>query len=120
LVPENVARAARAGTHAGCGLDHGADDFRVLPHAEIIVGAPDDDVTPPLRGVPDRTRKPTRNALELGEHAVAPLIPQTGDRVSKKVVIVHQPFLARKLVEHGKSGLCLGSGKPALIGGLRR
>jgi hypothetical protein len=45
--PGDIARASRAGPHPGCGFDHGANDLRMLAHAEIIVGAPDHDVAGP-------------------------------------------------------------------------
>ena len=38
-----------AGAHPGRGLDHGADHLRVLAHAEVVVGAPDHDLTRALR-----------------------------------------------------------------------
>ena len=56
----DVAGAARAGAHAGGGLDHGADHLGVLAHAEIVVGAPDHDLARPLRGVPDGVRESGR------------------------------------------------------------
>ncbi len=43
----NVAGTAGAGAKARRGRDHGADDFRMLPHAEIIVRAPNHDVARP-------------------------------------------------------------------------
>ncbi len=44
----DVAGAAGAGADAGRGLDHGADHFRMLAHAEIVVGAPDHDIARPF------------------------------------------------------------------------
>ena len=72
----DIARAARARAHARRGLDHRADHLRVLPHAEIVVGAPDHDVPLALRRMPERVREPAGDALEIGEHAVAPLVMQ--------------------------------------------
>ena len=46
----DIAGAASAGADAGRGLDHGADDLRVLTHAEVVVGAPDHDIARPRRG----------------------------------------------------------------------
>ena len=77
----DVAGAAGAGADAGRGLDHGADHLRVLAHAEIVVGAPDHDVALALRRVPDRVRKAARDALEVGENAVAPLVMQAAEGV---------------------------------------
>ena len=47
--PRNVAGAAGAGAGPGGGLDHGADNLGVLPHSEVVVGAPDHDVAGPFR-----------------------------------------------------------------------
>ena len=43
----NVAGTAGTGAKARRCRDHGADDFGVLPHAEIIVRAPDHDIARP-------------------------------------------------------------------------
>jgi hypothetical protein len=72
----DVARAAGARAHARRGLDHRADHLRVLAHAEVVVGAPDDDVAPALRRMPVGVREPAGDALEVGEHAIAPLLAQ--------------------------------------------
>src|SRR5262245_5445533 len=63
----------RSGAHAGGGVDHGSDNFRVLPHAEIVVGAPDHDIARPFRRIPAGVGKSSCNALEIGEHSIAPL-----------------------------------------------
>ena len=48
----DVARAARARTHRARGGAHCFDHLRVLAHAEIIVGAPHDDVPLAVRAFP--------------------------------------------------------------------
>ncbi len=85
----DVARAARAGAHAGCGLDHGADHLRVLGHAEVVVRAPDHDVALALRGVPDRVRKTACDALEIGENPVAALVPQFAQGRREITLVIH-------------------------------
>ncbi len=82
----DVAGAAGAGAHAGCGLDHRADHLWVLAHAEIVVGAPHDDVARPLRRVPDRAREASGEPLEIGEHPVAALVLAAGRAQSVKYV----------------------------------
>ena len=86
----DVAGAAGAGADAGCGLDHGADHLRVLAHAEIVVGAPDHDIALALRRVPDRMREPARDPLEIGKHAVAPLVMQAIEGVLEKLAVIHR------------------------------
>src|SRR3954466_15482781 len=86
----DVAGAAGAGADPGRGLDHGADHLGVLAHAEIVVGAPDHDVARALRGVPDRMRKPARDALEIGENPVAPLVMQAVEGGTEKLAVIHR------------------------------
>ena len=45
----NIARPTGARPHPCRDLDHCANHFRMLAHAEIIVGAPDHDLTRALR-----------------------------------------------------------------------
>ena len=82
----DVARAASPGAEPGGGFDHGAHDLRVLPHAEIVVGAPDDDLFRSLRRVPNGVRKAASHPLEVGEDAVAPLDMQTRESVGEETV----------------------------------
>ncbi len=86
----NIAGAAGAGAGAGRGLHHGADHLGVLAHAEIVVGAPDDDVAFALRGVPYRMGKPPGQPFEIGKHAVTPFIVQLSKRAGKKRFVVHR------------------------------
>ena len=90
IVAGNVAGAAGAGAHPGRGLDHGADHFGMLAHAEIVVRAPDHDVARALRRVPDRVRKPAGDPLEIGKHPITPLAPQPAKRVGKKGAVIHE------------------------------
>src|SRR5262249_20334299 len=86
----DVAGAARAGAHAGRGLDHGADHLRVLAHAEVIIRTPYDDVARALWRMPDRARETAGEPLEIGEHPEAALITQPGQRIGEEIVVVHQ------------------------------
>ena len=85
----DVAGAAGAGADAGRGLDHGADHFGVLAHAEIVVGAPDHDIARPVRGMPHRMRKPARDPLEIGENPVTPLIMQAVEGGTEEFAVIH-------------------------------
>ena len=85
----DVAGAAGAGADAGRGLDHGADHFRMLAHAEIVVGAPDHDIAATLRRVPDRMREAARDPFEVGENAVAPLVMQAVESGTEKFAVIH-------------------------------
>src|SRR5438105_3573085 len=89
VIAGDVARAAGAGAHPGRGLDHGTDHFRMLTHAEVVVGAPDDDVFRTLRRMPHRVRKTSSNALKIGEYSITPFGPEAGQRLGEIAVIVY-------------------------------
>ena len=61
----------------------------MLTHPEVIIGAPDDDVPRPLRGMPDCAREAAGKPLEIGEYSVAALIPEPGKGVCKIRVVIH-------------------------------
>ena len=111
----DVARAARAGAHAGCGLDHGADHLRMLGHAEVIVRAPDHDVALALRGMPDRVRETACDALEIGKDPVAPLVPQFAQGRREITLVVHVLLLSGPRV-----ALFLEGFQPICRGEIRR
>jgi len=67
----DVTRAAGAGAARGYRLVHRHDDIGVLPHAEIIVGAPDGDLA--AIGVVECLGESPGAALEIGEDAIAAL-----------------------------------------------
>src|SRR5450759_2013865 len=94
----DVAGAAGAGADPGRSLDHGADHFRVLPHAEIVVGAPDHDVARPLRGMPRGVREPARNPLEIGENPVAPLVMQAVEGGTEELAVIHRKTWKRSVM----------------------
>ena len=83
----NVARPACPGAKPGGGFDHRSDDLRVLSHAEIVVGAPDDDLLRSLRRVPHGMGKAAGHPLEVREDPVAPFAMQPRDGVGKETVI---------------------------------
>src|SRR4029077_18252131 len=87
--PGNVARAAGASAHTGRGFDHGADHLRVLAHAEVVVRAPDHDRARAVRRTPGRVGKTPGDALEIGKHAIAPLLLYAGKGGRKEMIIGH-------------------------------
>src|ERR1700676_2034421 len=48
--------------------------------------------------MPDRAGKSACDPLKVGEHAIAPLVPQAPDRVCEKLVIVHEPEAVRSSI----------------------
>src|SRR5665811_2264084 len=94
----DVAGAPRAGADSGGGFHHGADHFRVLPHAEIVVGAPDHDVARAHRGMPHRVREPAGDALEIGENPVAPLVMQAVEGGTEKLAVIHRKTWKRSVM----------------------
>jgi hypothetical protein len=85
----DVAGAAGAGADAGGGFHHRADHLRVLAHAQVIVRAPDHHVALAVRRMPDSVRKASGDPLEVGEHAVTPLVMQTRQRFGEVAVVIH-------------------------------
>ncbi|MNJ64418.1 hypothetical protein D3C77_603660 [compost metagenome] len=63
----------------------------MLAHAEVVVGAPDDDVLlGAVRAAPHRLRKLAAHALQIGEDAIAAFIADLIHRVLKGGLIVEQ------------------------------
>src|SRR5258708_602797 len=93
----DVAGAAGTSPHSGGSLDHGADHFGMLPHAEIVVGAPDHDVARPLRGMPHRMWKPPRDTLKIGKTPVTPLIMEAVEGGTEELAVIHRENLKRSL-----------------------
>ena len=70
----DVPGAASTRAHCGRGLDHSADHLRVLTHAEVVVGAPDDNIPRAAGRMPNRMRKTAGDAFNVSKHAIAPLL----------------------------------------------
>ena len=89
----NVARAASPSAVAAGRLLHSGNHLRVTPHAEVVVGAPDDDFlllnARAIAAPPKRARKANCVALQFGEDPVAPLGAQPIGRLGEKRGIVH-------------------------------
>ena len=98
----DIAGAAGAGADPGRGLDHRADHLGVLAHAEIIVRTPDHDVARAVRRVPQRVRKPARDAFQIGENPVAVLVVQPPEGGTEELAIVHCVTRVRTKVEQAE------------------
>src|SRR3546814_18478302 len=99
---------------------HGFHDRGMLPHGEIIVGAPHcDRLWPIMSGKAARIGKGTLVAQYVNEHAVATLGVKSINRLRKNVLIVHgmlhhsSNLLDRKTVVKGK-----GVSRSGVQGGL--
>ena len=89
----DVARAAGADAHPPGRVGHGRDHRLVLAHAEIVVGAPDDDLAGLVPVPPQRVGEAPGDALQIGEDAIAPLGMERGDRLGEDRLIVHRAAL---------------------------
>src|ERR1700730_8072832 len=90
----DVARAAGAGTDGIDRLVHGGDHGRVLPHAEVVVGAPDGDgtrlpVALEVLGGGERTSV----TLQVGKDAVPAFLADGFQRVPELACILHRASL---------------------------
>src|ERR1700758_2658478 len=84
----DVARAPGAGSHARSRLDHRANHLWVLPHAQIIIRAPDHDLARSAQRMPDRVRKPPDLAFQVGKYTIATLVSKPVQCGIEKSVIV--------------------------------
>ena len=83
----DVAGAARAGADIPQRLVHGLEDGGMLAHCEIVVGAPNGDIPFALRGDQGGFRKIAAATLDVGEFAITPLRPESGDGSAEYVVM---------------------------------
>jgi hypothetical protein len=91
----DIAGAARPGARARRRPQHCPDDLRVLPHAEIVVRAPDHDFPRAIARVPDRVRETAGHAFEIREHSIALLFPQAVQSRGEKRIVIHAMGLSR-------------------------
>src|SRR5579871_1290576 len=93
----NVSRAAGPGARACDGLLHGLQHHRMLAHAEIVVGAPDDDFLGPAafrsRTMAQGPGEAARRSFEIGEDAIAPLGLEAADHIAEMLLVVHYQVL---------------------------
>ena len=89
----NVAGAAGADAHLFRGVAHRRDHVRVAAHAEIIVRAPDRDISDAALVMPFGIRIGLGVALEIGKHAIAALRLELAEGAVKMCSIcVHLVF----------------------------
>src|SRR5262245_33167472 len=87
--PRNISRPACACSHAQRRPDHGAKDFRVLAHAEVIIRAPDHYLARTFLRMPDGVRVAASYALEFNEHPITTFAAEPSQRV-REVAILRQ------------------------------
>ncbi len=85
----DVAGASGAGADAGCGLDHRANHLWVLAHAEVVVGAPDDDVAGAFRRMPHRMRETAGDAFQIGKDSIPPFVVEAIEGGTEKLAVIH-------------------------------
>ena len=85
----DVARPTCAGAaRIQCRM-HRANDGGVLPHAEIVVGAPDRHFLRAAIGMARRARKGAAVAFQFSEDAVAPFAVEPIDLLAEVGLVVH-------------------------------
>ncbi len=84
----DVARAAGARSHLVDRPVHGFDHGRVLPHAEIVVGTPHDDVALALGCMECRARERTAMADDVGKDAVTSFVLYGAQRFGQLLLVV--------------------------------
>jgi hypothetical protein len=88
----DVAGTAGADAEPSGGLLHGGDDLLILAHAQIVVRAPDGNLTRIVGLVAvDGAGELAGDALQIGKHPVASLLPESVDGVFENSAIIHQP-----------------------------
>jgi len=86
-VAGDVARAAGAGPNRPQRLLHGRQYCRVLPHAEIVVRAPDGHLG--ADAVVESARKAAAAPLEIGEDAIPSLDVQCVEALFEVALVIH-------------------------------
>ncbi len=67
----NITRAASPGRLAKRSVSHGGADFLALPHAKIIVGTPDGDISRAVWAMPHRHGMPSCNPFQFNKMPIA-------------------------------------------------
>src|SRR3974390_2729474 len=71
----DVAGSAGPGAPPGGRLDHGADDFGVLGHAQVVVRAPNHDFLGALRRMPKGVRESAGDTFQISENPIPAFFP---------------------------------------------
>src|SRR5580700_10967669 len=77
---------------------HRRQHFRVLAHAEIVVGTPHRNLATTVAAMVHRPREMTGSAFEIGKNAVASLAPQLTQLPLEKSLVIHDPPVPQKMV----------------------
>ena len=89
-VSADVACSARTGTHIMQSVFHGADNVGMLPHAEIIIRAPDGDILwAVMTSKAARVGIATLVPKDINEYAIASLGMKPINRLFENSVIIH-------------------------------
>src|SRR5216684_6147434 len=100
-VARDVARSAGAGADRPQRLRHRRQHRRMLPHAEIIVRAPDRDLG--ADAVIEGARKAAAAPFEIGKDAIPPLGAHCVETLSEKALVIHAgPLLVAVILAEGK------------------
>ena len=62
----------------------------MLAHAEVIVGAPDDDVARAFRRMPHRVGETAGDAFQIGKNPVSSLVMEAGEGGAEKLAVIHR------------------------------
>jgi hypothetical protein len=68
---------------------HGGNNGGVLPHTQIVIAAPDFDVTPGIPAEKLRIRETSALAADIGEFSIASFIFDLFQSVREYLCIVH-------------------------------
>ena len=85
----DIAGAAGAGAAAVQRLVHGLDHARVLPHAQVVVGAPHGDRRLAALAVVRRLREVAGVAFQVREHPVVALPTQPVELLAEDGIVIH-------------------------------
>src|SRR5262245_8793014 len=104
-VAGDIASATSACPHGTRRVAHRVNHPPVLPHAKVVVGAPDHDLPLAERAVPERKRKMACLPLKVCKDPVAVLIPQRGEcRFEVGEIVDHDNYLLSALVTRANYG----------------
>ena len=104
-VAGDIAGATSACPHGARGVAHRVDHPPVLPHAKVVVGAPDHDLPLADRAVPERKRKMAGLPLKVCKDSVAVLIPQRSEcRFKVGEIVDYHNYLLSALVARANYG----------------
>jgi hypothetical protein len=103
-VAGDVARPAGTDADGPQRLLHRCEHGGVLPHAEIVIRAPDRDLG--ADAVVESVRKAAAAPFEIGEDTVSPLGAQRTEALSEEALVIHAgPLLVAVILAESKRWL---------------